>query len=77
MPPGFSGTWPTPAPAELFESGPLQGLTAADQPFVLATIHRAENTDDPACLEAILTALGQAPSPVLLPPHPLTRARIA
>jgi UDP-GlcNAc3NAcA epimerase len=63
--------------AELLGSGILQGLGAADQPFVLATIHRAENTDDPARLEAILTALGQAPLPVLLPLHPRTRARIA
>lgn len=63
--------------AELFESGPLQGLGGADQPFVLATIHRAENTDDPARLESILTALVQAPMPVLLPLHPRTRARIA
>ena len=46
-------------------------------PFILATIHRAENTDDPQRLEAILTALGQAPVPVLLPLHPRTRARIA
>ena len=63
--------------AELFESGPLQGLGGVDQPFVLATIHRAENTDDPARLESILTALGQAQMPVLLPLHPRTRARIA
>ena len=62
---------------ELLGSGNLQGLGAADQPFVLATIHRAENTDDPARLEAILTGLGQAPLPVLLPLHPRTRARIA
>lgn len=45
--------------AELLGSGPLQGLGGADQPFVLATIHRAVNTDDPRRLEAILTALGQ------------------
>lgn len=63
--------------AELFASGPLQGLVVADQPFVLATIHRAENTDDPVRLEAILSALGQAPLPVLLPLHPRTQARIA
>jgi len=69
---------------EMLSSGPLQGL--ADQPFVLATIHRAENTDDPTRLEAILTALraaatngvgGAEPLPVLLPLHPRTRARIA
>ena len=63
--------------AELLGFGILQGLVGAEQPFVLATIHRAENTDDPARLEAILTALGQAPLPVLLPLHPRTRARIA
>lgn len=63
--------------AELLGSGILQGLIGAEQPFLLATIHRAENTDDPARLEAILTALGQAPLPVLLPLHPRTRARIS
>jgi UDP-GlcNAc3NAcA epimerase len=43
--------------------------------FVLATVHRAENTDDPARLEAIFTALGQIASdmPVALPLHPRTR----
>lgn len=46
-------------------------------PFILATIHRAENTDDPVRLEAILTALAEAPLPVLLPLHPRTRSRIA
>jgi len=49
----------------------------AGEPFVLATIHRAENTDDPARLRAILTALAQAPLPVLLPLHPRTRRRLA
>lgn len=52
-------------------------ITKLDGPFILATIHRAENTDNTACLQAILTALGQAPLPVLLPLHPRTRARIA
>ncbi|WP_094559806.1 non-hydrolyzing UDP-N-acetylglucosamine 2-epimerase [Synechococcus sp. 8F6] len=61
---------------ELLGSSKLQALAAADQPFILTTIHRAENTDDPARLEAILTALGQAPLRVLLPLHPRTRARI-
>ena len=63
--------------SELLGSGILEGLGGGDQRFVLATIHRAENTDNPACLEAILTALGQAPLPVLLPLHPRTRVRIA
>lgn len=39
-------------------------------PFVLATIHRAENTDDPDRLSKILEALRTAPIPVLLLAHP-------
>jgi len=55
----------------------LAELTLPAGPFILATIHRAENTDNPTRLAAILTALGKAPLPVLLPLHPRTRARIA
>lgn len=62
--------------SRLLESGLMKDFGGADQPFILATVHRAENTDDPVCLEAILTALGQAPLPVLLPLHPRTRSRI-
>ncbi|MDP9115794.1 MAG: UDP-N-acetylglucosamine 2-epimerase (non-hydrolyzing) [Actinomycetota bacterium] len=42
--------------------------------FVLATIHRPENTDDPAALAEVLRQLGQLPLPVLLPLHPRTLA---
>jgi len=41
--------------------------------YYLATLHRAENTDDPARLEGILSALGRLDRPVLLPLHPRTR----
>jgi UDP-N-acetylglucosamine 2-epimerase (non-hydrolysing) len=41
--------------------------------FVLATIHRPENTDDPARLETILAELSKLGLPVLLPLHPRTR----
>jgi UDP-GlcNAc3NAcA epimerase len=64
---------------EVAEAGAAELALASNQPeapFILATIHRAENTDNPACLDAILTALGQAPLPVLLPLHPRTSARI-
>ena len=54
----------------------LAALPLPAGPFILATIHRAENTDDPRRLWAILEALGHAPLPVLLPLHPRTRARI-
>jgi UDP-N-acetylglucosamine 2-epimerase (non-hydrolysing) len=41
--------------------------------YVLATIHRPENTDDPARLETILGELSKLGLPVLLPLHPRTR----
>ncbi|AGY56727.1 non-hydrolyzing UDP-N-acetylglucosamine 2-epimerase [Gloeobacter kilaueensis] len=44
--------------------------------YVLATIHRAENTDDPERLRAILEAFSAIDLPVLWPMHPRTRARI-
>ena len=44
--------------------------------YALATLHRAENTDDPARLTAIVGALAAAPIPVLLPLHPRTRAAL-
>ncbi|GAA0393674.1 non-hydrolyzing UDP-N-acetylglucosamine 2-epimerase [Streptomyces luteireticuli] len=53
------------------------GLTA--DAYVLATVHRPENTDSPEALRAILTelaALATDDRPVVLPLHPRTRARI-
>lgn len=47
--------------------------------YVVATIHRPENTDDPAQLARVLSDLTSvsAQLPVLLPLHPRTRARVA
>ena len=42
--------------------------------YVLATIHRPENTDDPERLRAILDELSKLGIPALLPLHPRTRA---
>jgi UDP-N-acetylglucosamine 2-epimerase (non-hydrolysing) len=42
--------------------------------YVLATIHRPENTDPVATLRAILTELAALPLPVVLPLHPRTAA---
>ncbi|RYZ03133.1 MAG: UDP-N-acetylglucosamine 2-epimerase (non-hydrolyzing) [Myxococcales bacterium] len=47
--------------------------------FRLATVHRAENTDDPARLEGIVSALASLAEPrcpILLPLHPRTRATL-
>jgi len=45
------------------------------QNYYLATLHRAENTDDPKRLESILKALSEIgrEMPVVLPLHPRTR----
>ncbi len=45
--------------------------------YVLATIHRAENTDDLARLRAILGGLAAVGVPVILPLHPRTRQAMA
>jgi UDP-GlcNAc3NAcA epimerase len=51
------------------------GLTAGA--YHVATVHRAEVTDNPARLGALLATLGQLNRPVVLPLHPRTRARLA
>jgi UDP-GlcNAc3NAcA epimerase len=43
------------------------------QPFALATIHRASNTDDRARLNAIVDAFNTLDLPVVLPVHPRLR----
>ncbi|NDY74108.1 UDP-N-acetylglucosamine 2-epimerase (non-hydrolyzing) [Desulfobacter hydrogenophilus] len=53
----------------------MQTLGLTPKGFVLATIHRAENTDYPERLAAIMAALEQIAKeiPVVLPLHPRTR----
>jgi len=53
----------------------LQRLFQTQQNYVLATIHRAENTDTPSRLMTIFAALEQVSTtlPVVLPLHPRTR----
>jgi len=45
--------------------------------FALATIHRNYNTDDPAVLTQLLSALSGLELPVVFPVHPRTRKQIA
>ena len=54
----------------------LRQLDLEPDSYVLATVHRAENTDDPARLQVIFDALGalNTDTPVVLPLHPRTRA---
>jgi len=53
----------------------MERLQLAEGGFALATCHRAENTDDPVRLEAILGGLAEIARtfPVVLPLHPRTR----
>ena len=68
--------------ALLFAQAAAHGLTSSvtGEGFILATLHRAENTDDPARLTSIVSALNTlhaSLAPVVLPLHPRTRAAIA
>ncbi|SCD49701.1 UDP-N-acetylglucosamine 2-epimerase (non-hydrolyzing) [Streptomyces sp. OspMP-M43] len=56
----------------------LGGLGLEADGYVLATVHRPENTDDPAALSAVLGELGAISRTlrVVLPLHPRTAARI-
>jgi UDP-GlcNAc3NAcA epimerase len=53
----------------------LEDLGLTRNQYILATIHRAENTDDPARLEAVFNGCSQLAReiPVVLPLHPRTR----
>lgn len=55
--------------------GALSRLSLPSGGYILATVHRAENTDDPARLEVIVAALSAAArqQPVVWPLHPRTR----
>ncbi len=44
--------------------------------YYLATVHRAENTDDECRLRGIMSGLQALEQPVVLPLHPRTRARM-
>ncbi|HYM14035.1 MAG TPA: UDP-N-acetylglucosamine 2-epimerase (non-hydrolyzing) [Dehalococcoidia bacterium] len=54
----------------------LRDLCVEPGGYVLATVHRAANTDDPARLAEILDALTLLREPVILPLHPRTRAAL-
>jgi UDP-GlcNAc3NAcA epimerase len=57
----------------------LDKLALKPKSYVLATVHRAENTDDLGRLRAVFNGLGEASGryPVVLPLHPRTRSALA
>jgi UDP-GlcNAc3NAcA epimerase len=64
-------------PVAMRRSQILEHLSLTAGGFVLATTHRAANTDDPARMRAICSALNAADEPVVFPAHPRTRKVLA
>lgn len=66
--------------AALFYAGIARKPQGADLPdrFVLSTVHRAENTDDPEVLRSVFRALEAVARevPVVMPLHPRTRGKL-
>ncbi|MDJ1434183.1 UDP-N-acetylglucosamine 2-epimerase (non-hydrolyzing) [Halostagnicola sp. A-GB9-2] len=58
------------------ESDVLERVGIGEGEFILSTVHRAGNTNDPDRLESIVDALSNAPLPVVLPVHPRTENRL-
>jgi len=52
-------------------------LSMSEGEYVLCTIHRAENTDDPERLRSLFEGLADSGLPVVLPLHPRTRTKLA
>jgi UDP-N-acetylglucosamine 2-epimerase len=63
-------------PVAARRSTALADLALEPGGYVLATIHRAANTDDPARLADIIDALALLREPVVVPLHPRTRAAL-
>ena len=51
-------------------------IAPASGNYVLATVHRNYNTDDPERLARVFDCLGRSPWPVVFPVHPRTKSRI-
>ena len=54
----------------------LSKMDLSTDSYLLATVHRAGNTDDPDNLRGILTAFNAIREPIVFPIHPRTRAAI-
>jgi len=54
----------------------LTDLHLTPKKYLLATVHRAENTDDPERLGNILSAFNQIQEPLIWPVHPRTRKKL-
>jgi len=54
----------------------LDQLGVAPKKYLLATVHRAENTDNPERLSGILEAFNHLEEPLIWPVHPRTRQKL-
>jgi len=54
----------------------LEKLTLNAKSYLLATVHRAENTDSPSNLKNIIAALSAVDEPIIFPVHPRTKKKI-
>lgn len=61
---------------EKVEKSPSEFSLPTSKPFYLATIHRAENTDDNSNLTSIFNAFALLSNTIILPIHPRTRKKI-
>jgi UDP-N-acetylglucosamine 2-epimerase (non-hydrolysing) len=62
---------------DVLASPPALPAAVPAEPYLVATVHRAENTDDPGRLRKVVDALAALPLPVLLLAHPRLVARAA
>jgi len=54
----------------------LKKLNLTSKEYILATIHRQENTDDKSRLKAIIEGLSTSGVPIILPLHPRTKKQL-
>ncbi|MBD1372198.1 UDP-N-acetylglucosamine 2-epimerase (non-hydrolyzing) [Hazenella sp. IB182357] len=54
----------------------LERLDLKAGAYLLITLHRAENTDDPSRLSEIIKAINQIDQPTILPMHPRTKGKL-
>lgn len=59
------------------KSNILEHLNIESKQYILATVHRQENTDDPDRLNNIFSAFAETHLPIIIPLHPRTKKKLA
>jgi len=63
--------------ADAIQGAMLARLGVTEKSYLVATVHRSENTDDPSRLASIVSALSAVDEPVIFPIHPRARKALA